>query len=83
MPQELNIRTAQTDIAQPVKPILPKPIPLSLQKVRWFVIELDSGKLIALDAKNYENLAKNIAELIRYIQDANSQLNYYTENNHE
>jgi hypothetical protein len=67
-------------IPQPPKTIvLPKPDPISLNDIEWKIVEADNEKYIALTPEDYEDLSLNMAEILRYIKELNSQLDYYVE----
>lgn len=63
------------ELAQPAKPQLPKPQPVKLTEVKWTVS--DEGGF-CLGSTGYESLAKNNAELLRWVKEASWQLKYYT-----
>ena len=65
--------------------VVPDPDPIKLGSVKWRVISskrLPSGKdwvVIGVSPKDYETLAKNEAEKLRWIKEAKSRLKYYRE----
>jgi len=75
--QDLNVQTVVRDVPQPKLITLPKPKPIDLSDVKWVIVRDNGGNLIALSPKEYEKLANNIAEIIRYVREADSQLEYY------
>jgi len=85
-PQELP--TVKLQAVEKPNPInLPDPNPVRLLKVKFIVITdatLPSGKgwtYIAMSPKDYENLSKNHAELLRWVREAKTRLKYYREQN--
>lgn len=84
MPRELSVRTVQTEVDQPPeRPPLPNPRPLDLSPVDWSVVtpdtipEGDSWSLFGLTPEQYEALSYNMAELLRWITEAEYRLRYY------
>jgi len=68
------------EIAKPTKQILPLPNPIDQVAVTWIVVvpEDQPGVVwFALTPQQYENLAKNTAETIRWVTEAESQLEHY------
>lgn len=66
------------DLAKPAeKPALPRPAELSLGDVSWTVTP--EGKF-CLDARGYEQLSRNNAEVLRWISEASWQIDYYRGN---
>lgn len=63
----------------PERPPLPEPNPVELVPVDWTVVEADGVRLLALTPQQYENLTLNLAELLRWIQEAAWRLRYYGE----
>lgn len=66
-----------TEVPRPERPVLPKPEPINLLDVAWIVVETEEGNVIALTPDQYENLSLNIAEILRYVTEADAQLDYY------
>lgn len=68
-------------------PAIPLPKELELLPLNWKIINNDNFKdklpqdgpwaVWALDAKNYENISENKAEVIRWVCEAIWQLKYY------
>jgi hypothetical protein len=73
-PVEVNPVQVETP---PEKPTLPDPEPIQTLPVEWQVIETEDGPLLALPPKEFENLATNLAEILRWIQEAAWRLHYY------
>ena len=70
------------EIPQPTKQVLPLPDPIDQVDVTWIVVvpEDQPGVVwFALTPQQYENLAKNTAETLRWITEAASQLEHYRE----
>lgn len=63
--------------AKPSLPLLPKPAPINLREVTFIVVQTDYGNVLALTAAEYEDLALNNAEVLRYVTEVNAQLDYY------
>lgn len=75
---------------QPVKkialptsnPALVNPSPIATQEISWVVISPETvlGKddvFIALTPKEYEELSRNMAEITRWVKEAQWRLDYY------
>lgn len=84
MPRELSIRTVQTEIKTPEgKPSIPNPQHLNLLDVDFVVLTPDTiprnedWVYIALTPRQYENLAKNQAEFLRFTKESLWRLKYY------
>jgi len=45
--------------------------------VEFEVVDVDGRQMIALTARAYEALSRNMAELIRWIEEARWRLGYY------
>ena len=78
------MRTAMLEIpTPPEKPVLANPSPVQQVRVTWKVLtpgtipEGEDCVFFGLTSKNYENLAINQAELLRFITEAMFRLNYY------
>lgn len=68
------------DLAKPAeKPALPRPAPLALGPVHWTVTS--EGKF-CLDARGYEQLSRNNAEVLRWVGEASWQIDYYRGEQH-
>lgn len=83
-PQELKVTTAQVDLPQPEKtPALPNPQPIDTAPLNWIIVtpdRLPAGDgwvLIALTPKDYETLARNQADTLRWVREAMWRLRYY------
>ena len=78
-PQELQVSTVPETIERPATVILPKPRPVDLADVEWVVVRDSTGRYIALTPEDFEALQLNLADVVRYIREANAQLDYYRE----
>lgn len=83
-PQELQTRIAIEDIERPTeRPVLPDPAPIQTRRVEWQVVTPDTlpegndWVLFSMTAKDYENLAKTMADTIRWVKEAKWRLQYY------
>lgn len=61
----------------PPAQVLPAPEPLALLPVEFRVLDIDGAPIFALDADGYEALARNLAEVLRWVTEATAQLDYY------
>lgn len=61
----------------PAKPKLPAPEPIELVRPDWQVVVTEEGPLLALTEKEFEILASNLAEILRWIREAAWRLHYY------
>ncbi|KFH18444.1 hypothetical protein IB60_17210 [Brucella abortus LMN1] len=84
MPRELQVRTAPIEVARPdPRPSLPDPRPVQQREVTWRVLtpdDLPDGPgwvFFGLTPDEYEDLALNQAELLRFITEAKWRLRYY------
>lgn len=67
-------------IPRPSFPSLPKPAPIKLNQVSWISASVEGREVLALTADEYIDLSKNQAEILRWINEADDQLDYYREN---
>ena len=65
------------EVPRPLPQPLPKPAPIDLVGVEFIVVETEDGNVLALTPDQYENLALNNAEILRYVTEADQQLDYY------
>ena len=65
------------EVPTPTLPTLPRPAPIQLVRVEWVVVQTEDGSVFALTPEQYENLSLNTAEILRYVREARSQLDYY------
>lgn len=72
------------DLPQPEKtPALPNPQPIDTAPLNWIIVtpdRLPAGDgwvLIALTPKDYETLARNQADTLRWVREAMWRLRYY------
>jgi len=75
----VTVDRVPTKIDRPTKPALPKPAPINMLPVRWEVLNVEGVPYFALTAEQYQNLSRNQAEILRWVQEANHQLQYYTD----
>jgi len=61
----------------PAKPKLPEPEPILLVKPDWEVIVTEEGPMLALTEEQFQILATNLAEILRWIREAAWRLDYY------
>ena len=80
----VKIDFAPVEMKQPPqKPPLPDPRPLDPEQVKWKVLtpktlpEGEDWVYFALTSKQYEALARNIADMIRWAREAKWRLRYY------
>lgn len=83
----------QTITVERTIPVLPRPRPISMRDIQFYVVNRDNldqflinisksaGNVVffAITPKGYENLALNMNQLRRYIEDQQSLLIYYEE----
>lgn len=62
---------------QPPPPVLPAPQPVKTEAVKWRVVEVDGEAMFALTEKGYEALARNIADVARWMKEVSYQINFY------
>lgn len=72
-PPALRVTTAPADLPLPTLQPLPDPAPIKTLPVHF---KVRGGEFI-LDARGYENLARNGAETLRWILEARHLLGYY------
>lgn len=68
--QSVQVKTPKTQT-------LPKPTPIDLVDVKWIIVRTEGGVVMALTPRQYQNLSNNLAEVLRYVKQADSQLDYY------
>lgn len=64
------------------RPVLPDPAPIKTQEVDWIILTdkstIKEGEaFIALTPQNYEDLSLTMADILRWIKEANWRLKYY------
>lgn len=65
---------------QPSSPSLPPLLPIQQLPVHWTVRTTEDGQVwFSLTPQDYENLARNFAEITRWVTEAQGQLEYYRE----
>lgn len=84
----------QTKFTEQNIPVQPRPKPLSLSDIVWYVVteenldefvkryEAEEGRqwvFYALSVKSYENMAMNIADIRRYLKQQKAIILYYEE----
>ncbi len=84
VPPELKVSTVEVEIDRPeAKPLLPNPRPLTLRDVKPTVLKPDrlpegnDWVFIAMTPRQYEVLALNNSEMLRFICEAMWRLRYY------
>lgn len=65
------------EIKQPPPPVLPVLDPIKTESVQWRIVEVGGETLFALPARGYEALARNLADTIRWVQEASWQMDFY------
>jgi hypothetical protein len=55
----------------------PVPDPVDLPAVNWRVIQTPEGNMIALEPSAYEALSLGLADVLRWMREARSQILYY------
>ena len=65
------------------RPNIPNPDPIQLNEVEWVVLtperlpEGDNWVYFSMTPRTYETLARNQAEILRWVKEAQWRLNYY------
>lgn len=75
--QELEVSAVQQEIPRPTVAVIPKPDPIYPINVTWVIVKTENGEVLALTREEFEMLQLNIAEVLRYVKEANAQLDYY------
>jgi len=84
-PDPVTVHAVQTEIPEPPKPDLPLPAPVNQVPIEWVVISSNEFQctgdfvFMAMTPGNYEDLSRNQADLLRWIEEASYQLDYYRE----
>ena len=80
----MDVTTAPVDIERPdSRPALPDPQPIDTAPITWEVLtpdklpEGDGWVRYAITVKDYETLARNIADALRWVKEAEWRLRYY------
>jgi len=78
----LNLEPTEVVVNEPTVVVLPDPHPVKLYNINWEVIivkDPDGTEKVyfALSPGDYENLSLNMAEILRWISEAQWQLRYY------
>lgn len=82
-PQESPTRLVTISPERPEDPPLPDPSPIRLLEVKFIVLNKDNlpanddWTYVALTFKDYENLAKNNAEILRWMRETKARLLYH------
>ncbi len=81
----LDLKPNEIVVNETPQIVLPAPAPVKLNKLKWHVtVDKETGIVyFSLSTGDYENLSLNMAELLRWIQEANWQLKYYTDQRSE
>ena len=64
-------------VTPPAKPQLPAPDPMKALTVDWIAVQTLDGLILGLTPEQFENLMTNLAEILRWIQEAGWRLDYY------
>lgn len=72
----IQVDTIQAE-RPPAKPPLPRPAPVETLPVDWTVVATEDGPALALTEEQFQHLAQNLAELLRWIREAAWRLHYY------
>jgi hypothetical protein len=73
----LKVMFTPTQLEKAPRQLLPPPRPLELiEHEPWHVITLDGVVYFAIRPKDYEIMAKNNAELLRYLRDTTDHIRY-------
>lgn len=72
------------EIARPSQPKLPPPEPIETLPLEWDVITNENAPegewvFFALTPEQYEVLSRNMAEILRWVKEAQWRLDYYGE----
>lgn len=80
----LQVDVSPVEVAKPTAlPAVPRPEPIHLLPIEWSVVTPDrlpkegDWVLIGLSPKGYENLGKNQAEILRWVEEAILRFRYY------
>lgn len=74
------LQSAPLEVDQPKLQPLPNPTPISTTPFKWKVLppETETGTVyFGLTTKGYESLAKTMADIIRWVEEAQWRLDYY------
>lgn len=80
---DVTASTAQIERPDRQNPAVPNPAPVDLNSVQFEVLtektlpSTDGWVYYGLTPKDYETLAKNMAEILRWVQEAQWRLDYY------
>lgn len=79
----MDVKTAPVEIELPTLPALPDPKPIQQTPFKWEVLTPDKlpdderWVRYGLTVKDYEALARNMAEILRWVKEAEWRLRYY------
>lgn len=79
----MAVTTAPAEIERPTRPALPDPKPIQQAPFKWEVLtpdKLPEGERwvrYGLTVKSYETLARNVADILRWVKEAEWRLRYY------
>ena len=82
-PPDIDVTTTDIDVPMPeARPVLPNPKPIDTAPIEFKVLtreRLPEGEFVfyGLSVQNYETLARNMAEILRWVKEAKWQLGYY------
>lgn len=65
------------NLKTPKSPTVPKPQPIKTYPIHWIVIVQENDVYFAITAKDYENLSKTNADILRWVQEADWRLDFY------
>lgn len=80
---EIGIKTTEVEAPKPDKrPVLPNPKPIDTAPIKFKVLTretLPEGEFVyyGLSVKDYETLARNMADILRWVKEAEWRLRYY------
>ena len=80
---DIGITTTEIDVPKPdARPVLPNPKPIDTAPIEFKVLtreRLPEGEFVfyGLSVKDYETLARNMAEILRWVKEAEWRLRYY------
>lgn len=80
----MDVQTIPVEVERPApRPVLPDPKPIDQAPFEWEVItpeRLPEGERwvrYSLTVRDYETLARNIADILRWVKEAEWRLRYY------
>lgn len=79
----MDVVTTTIDVERPEsKPPLPDPQPINTSPVKFKVLTQETmpeGEFVyfAMDTRSYETMARNMADILRWVKEAQWRLQYY------